>query len=72
MIEIAVYQYINNFKAAIIDPGGNGKEIISILEKKQLNANIILCTHAHIDHIGVAYIIQEKYKAKCYLHPGNF
>lgn len=39
-------------KAAIIDPGGDINSILSIIEEQGAIAEIILVTHAHLDHIG--------------------
>ncbi len=39
-------------KAAIVDPGGDIDTILSIIKEQGAIAEIILVTHAHLDHIG--------------------
>ncbi|MFH1421667.1 MAG: MBL fold metallo-hydrolase [Planctomycetota bacterium] len=37
--------------AVVIDPGGDGPDIIAIIEKKKYKPKYIINTHGHIDHI---------------------
>ena len=39
-------------EAAVIDPGGNPRAILQVLEEENLVAKYIINTHGHIDHIG--------------------
>lgn len=39
-------------EAVVIDPGGNGEEIKSILDQLDLKTRWILLTHGHFDHTG--------------------
>jgi hydroxyacylglutathione hydrolase len=55
-------------EAAIIDPGDNADEIISIIEKEGLNPKFIINTHAHFDHIGAVKTIQDYFKIDFILH----
>jgi glyoxylase-like metal-dependent hydrolase (beta-lactamase superfamily II) len=44
-----------NGRAWIVDPGQEGARIVSLLEKKGLEPEAVLLTHAHFDHItGIA------------------
>lgn len=55
-------------KAAIIDPGGDAKDILKFIENQQLELSFILLTHGHGDHIGgVADILSLK-KVPVYIH----
>lgn len=55
-------------KAAIIDPGGDAKDILKFIENHQLELSFILLTHGHGDHIGgVADILSLK-KVPVYIH----
>lgn len=38
-------------KAMVIDPGGNGADIVAEIEKRGLKPVLIVDTHGHIDHI---------------------
>lgn len=51
---------------AIIDPGGDIKKIISIIQEKKLNIKKILITHGHIDHIGGAADLGLYYNVKIF------
>jgi glyoxylase-like metal-dependent hydrolase (beta-lactamase superfamily II) len=39
-------------KAVLIDPDGNGKQILTLVEKNGFSLEAILLTHGHFDHIG--------------------
>jgi glyoxylase-like metal-dependent hydrolase (beta-lactamase superfamily II) len=39
------------FEVAVIDPGGNGPDIIARIEKKKYNVKFIINTHGHVDHM---------------------
>ncbi|MDX2480460.1 MAG: MBL fold metallo-hydrolase [Desulfuromusa sp.] len=39
-------------QAAVIDPGGDVKQILKLLNKHKLKAVMIINTHGHFDHIG--------------------
>ena len=38
-------------KAAVIDPGDNGKEIAELLRKEGYTIEMVLLTHGHFDHV---------------------
>lgn len=40
-------------RAAVIDPGGDVREILNLLEMLDLEAEVALVTHGHFDHCGV-------------------
>ena len=67
--EIVYICYDENTKdAVVIDPGGNGKKIIKVLEEKELNLKAVLLTHAHFDHIGALPELMGKYDVKLASH----
>lgn len=39
-------------KAAVVDPGGDLKKIVAVIDKNGLSIEKVLLTHAHIDHAG--------------------
>jgi glyoxylase-like metal-dependent hydrolase (beta-lactamase superfamily II) len=59
-------------EALIFDPGCYSKEeentLSDFIEENELSVLAILYTHAHIDHILGAAIVQRKYQAPAYLH----
>jgi hydroxyacylglutathione hydrolase len=55
-------------EAIVIDPGDDISEIVNILERHVLKVNMIVITHAHIDHIGGAKKLRELTGAPVYMH----
>ena len=40
-------------KVVCIDPGAEGEKLLSFLKDKEFSLEMILLTHAHVDHIGL-------------------
>jgi len=55
-------------KALIIDPGGDAEQVISFLDKNDVEPLCILLTHAHFDHIGAVDELRNHYSIDVYLH----
>ena len=55
-------------QGAVIDPGGNGKEIIAILKRNHIKLACILNTHGHADHITANDEIKEATGAPVFIH----
>lgn len=51
-----------NKNAAIIDPGGEAPKLIHRIEELGLNLQAILLTHGHLDHVGAAQKIQQRFE----------
>lgn len=54
--------------AAVIDPGDEAAEILSLISEESLTLGGILLTHGHFDHIGAVTELRHATGAKVYLH----
>lgn len=55
-------------KAAIIDPGGSQKQILTIIEREKLQVEYIINTHGHADHIMANQAIKQATGAPILIH----
>ncbi|PGT77663.1 MBL fold metallo-hydrolase [Bacillus sp. AFS040349] len=63
------YLFFNEKKEClIIDPGGDGKKLISLLEQQHIKPLAILLTHAHFDHIGAVDDVRKQWSIPVYVH----
>lgn len=54
--------------AAVIDPGGEGPQILQIVEREGLTLRKIINTHAHFDHVTGVEELKEAAGVPFYLH----
>jgi hydroxyacylglutathione hydrolase len=50
----------DNLRGAVIDPGGDMDQILEIIQQRKVQVEIILITHAHLDHAGATAALAEK------------
>ena len=62
-----VYDDISK-KAIIIDPGQDGKKVITKIEKLNLKPELLINTHGHFDHTFSDDIIRQKYNIPLAIH----
>lgn len=58
-------------RGVIIDPGGDARRVLDIVEENKLEIVYIIATHAHIDHIADLKRVKELTGAQFLLHPGD-
>lgn len=67
-----LYACMESKKAAIIDPGADGKKIYRWVLEKGLKVDYILLTHGHVDHIGAVDELRELLgKVSVGIHAGD-
>jgi glyoxylase-like metal-dependent hydrolase (beta-lactamase superfamily II) len=58
-------------KAYLIDPGAESAELEQYLQKRKLEIQAILITHAHLDHIGGIEYMRTQTAAPVFYHAGD-
>lgn len=58
-------------KGAVIDPGGNGKDIVAQLKAKEIELIYIFNTHGHADHITANDDVKEATGAPVLIHSAD-
>lgn len=58
-------------KAAVIDPGADGKRLQRWILEKGYQVEYILLTHGHVDHIGAVDDLRELFQANVGVHTGD-
>jgi glyoxylase-like metal-dependent hydrolase (beta-lactamase superfamily II) len=58
-------------KAAVVDPGADGKRLHRWILEKGYQVEYILLTHGHVDHIGAVDDLRELFQAKVGIHEGD-
>ncbi len=52
----------------VIDPGGDARKILDVIEKNKLVVCAIVNTHAHFDHVGALTEVRDATRAPFWLH----
>ena len=52
----------------IVDPGGEPDILLGFMEKEGISVKLIVCTHAHFDHVGAVPEIRERTGAAIAVH----
>lgn len=67
---VNTYLVVNeaNNEGFILDPGSGLHTMMTQVQKDSINIRAIVCTHAHIDHISGAKLVQDTYSAPLYLN----
>jgi len=59
---------LKTLQGAVIDPGGNGRDIIGILNRDNIKLACIINTHGHADHIAANDEIKNATGAPVFIH----
>lgn len=67
---VNTYLVVNeaNNEGIVLDPGSGLHTLMTQIEKDAITIRAIICTHAHIDHIAGAKLVQDSYSAPLYLN----
>ena len=57
----------NSKTCCVLDPGGEAKKVLELLENRGLTLEAILLTHGHFDHVGAVKELHEATGCKVYL-----
>lgn len=60
--------YNENKDCLIFDPGSQGPELITYIQKEGFNPMGIFLTHAHFDHIGAVSDVRNEWNIPVYIH----
>ena len=55
----------------LIDPGGEGERIVSLVRDSGVRLEAIWITHGHLDHIGAIAAVKRTYDVPVFLHPAD-
>lgn len=58
-------------EAIVVDPGDDPDNILKRLEKHRLTLKQIVCTHAHIDHVGAIQELQRRAESPASIHKSD-
>lgn len=58
-------------EAVVIDPGGDGPDILAVIQKENFKLKTIINTHGHFDHVGANQALQEATGAPIAIHQAD-
>ena len=57
----------NSTSCCVLDPGGEAKKVLELLQNRNLTLEAILLTHGHFDHVGAVKELHDATGCKVYL-----
>jgi len=63
-----IVEHVGSRKAAVVDPGDEGEEILSRIAERGITLDKILLTHGHFDHVGAVRTLRERTGARIHVH----
>ena len=68
-----IFHRDGGYKCGVVDPGDQGEQVAQWLVQKGLEAEAVLLTHGHFDHIlGIPGLREEWPGLPVYCHPADF
>ena len=64
-----IVEHVESRKAAVVDPGDEGEEILERIAERGITLDKILLTHGHFDHVGAVRTLRERTGARIHVHP---
>ncbi len=61
----------NEDSCFLVDPGADVERIISLVSRHSSRVTLIICTHAHYDHIGAVARLKKEYTVPVLLHEAD-
>ena len=58
-------------EAVVIDPGGDGPDILAVIQKENLKIKTIINTHGHFDHVGANQALKDASGAPIAIHQSD-
>lgn len=58
-------------EALVVDPGGDGRRILAMLQEKGVRLKAVINTHGHFDHVGGNLALVEEGGAELWMHPAD-
>lgn len=58
-------------EVVVFDPGGDGEQLIEMIDSRGWKPVGILNTHGHIDHVGAVEPLRRRYGIPFHLHPAD-
>lgn len=68
MLESNCYIAGDGRKGIVIDPGAQAEDILRVLDETEMEAEYIILTHAHLDHIASVDGLRDKTGAQVLIH----
>lgn len=63
-----IVEHVESRKAAVVDPGDEGEEILTRIAERGITLDKILLTHGHFDHVGAVRTLRERTGARVHVH----
>lgn len=65
------YLLVRDGELAIIDPGDEPERIAAVIDQTGATPRYILLTHAHLDHVGAAGALKQRYQVPLWVPRGE-